>query len=70
MEVSELVRELSHRLDIGHVEVLVGGADGARRGGMLAAHAHRVEHSPQGQIENDIMLMGTDNAKKIKTELC
>lgn len=62
--MSKLVREFTHGFKVWHVQVLDGGADGAGRRGVLAARgSRRVEEGPEREVENDIVLVGTNDAK-------
>ena len=69
MIVSELMRQLPHGLEVRHVQALNGGADGARGRGVLAPGGDpRVEKGPQGKVEDNVVLVGTDDAKEIQFE--
>ena len=69
VEVSELLGKVTHRLNVWHVKVLKGGADGSRGGGVLAPSSSRVEDGAKRQIQGDVMLMGADNAKEVQSVL-
>ena len=70
MVVTKLVTEFSHDVHFRYVQVLNGRANGSCGRGGLTVGPQRVQLGSEGEVQDYIVFMATDNTVEVQLELC